>query len=70
MGKEESVDGAVEHHHLHARIEFDQFDDLFQLRNGLVTEDIQGRMVERHAPISRRNSLKPDLPGSCWFGHL
>ncbi len=70
MGEKEPFDRAVENHHLHARIKFEQFDDLFQLRNCLGPEDIQGRMVKCYSPIRWRKPLKPNLSRVCWLGHF
>ena len=59
--QEEAVDGAVEDDDLDVLVGLERRDDLVELRNRFRAEDVQGRMIERHAPIGWRAPLEPDL---------
>ena len=63
MSQEESFDRAVENHHLHALVGFEQRDDLAQLWKHCRAKDIQRRDVERHTPIEGRASYEVNLAG-------
>ena len=61
MRQEETFDGAVKHHHLQQLVGFERRDNFIQLRNGLRTEDIEWRVIERDSPVRWRALYKMDL---------
>ena len=51
VGEEEARHRAVEYDHLDRLVALDRRDDRVELRNGLRTEDVERRVIERDAPI-------------------
>src|SRR5262249_883466 len=51
VGQKVSLHRAVEDHDLDVLVRFERRNDFVQLRNGVRTEDVEGRMIERDSPI-------------------
>jgi hypothetical protein len=51
--QEEAVDGAVEDDDLQVLVLLHEGNHLVQLRDGLGSEDVEGRMVEGHPQVGR-----------------
>jgi hypothetical protein len=54
MRSKEIFDDTVEYHHLDVFVSLKRPYNFIQFRNGLRTEDVQGRMVQRHPPAGWR----------------
>jgi hypothetical protein len=59
--QEEARHRALEHDDLDLGVGLDLGDDAVQLRNGLGTENVERRVIQRDAPVFRREALEPDL---------
>jgi hypothetical protein len=68
--QKEALDGTVENNNLYMLISFECGDNLIQLRNGLRSEDIQGRVIKRNSPVGWRTSFKTDLSGILDAAHV
>jgi len=55
----------LEHHNLDVGIALHLRDDAVQLRNGFGAEKVERWVVQRDAPVFRRNALEPDLLLRC-----
>ena len=51
VSQKETFDRAVEHNNLYIMVAFKCCDDLIQLRDGLRTKNVQGRVVKRNSPV-------------------
>src|SRR6266403_1310835 len=63
MSQEEPLHRAVEDDDFDVLVSFQRRDDFVELRNGFRAEDVEGRVIERHAPIRGRVSRQKNLPG-------
>ena len=61
MSQEETVDSAIKHDHLQHRLGFECGDNFVQFRKSFRAEDVERRMIERHAPVGGRPSRQTDL---------
>src|SRR6266568_9501514 len=69
MCQKEPLHRAVKDDHFDVLVSFERCDDLIQLRNGLRTKDIQGRVVKRNPPVGWRTSFETNLSGICHVAH-
>src|SRR5712691_3926640 len=60
VSHEEPLDRAVEDDHFEVLVGFQRRDDFVELRNGFRAEDVEGRMIERDAPVRGRSSRQHD----------
>ena len=69
MRDEEALDGAVEYDDFDPLVAFDRGDNRIQLWNALRAEDIEWRMVERHAPVGWQPSFETNALRILCTGH-
>ncbi len=61
MSQEEPHNCAVKDDHFDVLVGFQSRDDCVELRNGFRAKDVEGRVIERHAPIRGRSSRQKNL---------
>jgi hypothetical protein len=57
---EEAFDGTIEYHDIDPIVGLERRDDLIQLRNALRAKDVERRVVEGDAPVTRRALFETD----------
>ena len=70
MSQKEPFNGAVENHDFDVLVGFQRCDDFIELSNSFRAKDVEGRVIERHAPIRGRSSRQKNLFSRGRVTHL
>ncbi len=70
MSQKKPLNRAVKNDHFDMLVSFQRCDDLVELRNSVRAKDVEGRVINRHAPIRGRSSRQKNLFSHRRVTHL